>query len=240
MPLGPVDFEVALDGLHDFVDEGGEEGVVVDAFDALGDGVVEGELFFFQAEGGGALVLGVDALLDLEHRLDHFRGFDQAVVVSAEGLLEELPEAAGLGEVLALAVVDFFAQELLEELEAEVGLGLVFEGLEEVVVEDRDVGALDAGGGEDVDHALALHRVVHKLADRAVELVPGLSALDLDQLLADALVEDDLVGVGAAVVEMADEEEGAAQVVLGLEVVVAALVVIGEVAVDQAVAVFEL
>ncbi len=70
----------------DVMDQGAEEGVVVDAIDLVGDGVVEGQLLGFQAQVGGTLVLGSEALLDLDHRADDVGGVDQAIVVFQQGL----------------------------------------------------------------------------------------------------------------------------------------------------------
>ncbi len=147
-------------------------GLVVHARGVLGDGVVEGELLLREAELLRALRRRVHLLLHLEHLRDDRRRVDEAVVVPLQRLLEQFPERLRLGEVSRLPPPDLVRQQLLEQLEPQVLLRLVLEGLEELVVEDRDVGALDAGRLEDVHHALGLdvvvHQVAHGLFDRAL------------------------------------------------------------------------
>ena len=127
------------------------------------------------------------------------------------------------------------------EVARQDGQRLVLERLQELVVEDRQVRALNPGGLEDVDHPLRRQALVDQVADRLLEFALGPPIRNrLEDLLAGPLVEDQLVRVGTALVEMLDEEVCVADAQLGLEECVARLLVLAKRPVDERVAVFEL
>ena len=63
-------------------------------------------------------------------------------VVPLQSPFQQLAERLRLREVLRLAPLDLVGHELFEELQAQVLMRLVLESLEELVVEDRDIGLL--------------------------------------------------------------------------------------------------
>jgi hypothetical protein len=71
-------------------------------------------------------------------------------------------------------VLDLALQQLLQQLDGEVALRHAAHLGQELVGEDRDVGLLEAGGGEDVDDLVGHHRLGDDLADGVVQLFVGL------------------------------------------------------------------
>jgi hypothetical protein len=155
-------------------------------------------------------------------------------VVTLQCLLEKLPERLRLRDISRLPPPDLVRQELLEQHQPQVLLRLVLEGLEELLVQNRDVGALEAGGGEDVHDAFRLHGIVHQVADRLLDrALLVASGQRLSQLIPHPLAEDDFVGVLPAVVEVLDEQKGGREPRLCIEEVVTAHLVLGHNSVDQ-------
>jgi hypothetical protein len=86
--VGSVHPDRPLDGLDHVVDQVSEEFNAVDGLALGGDRVVERQLVGLQAELSGPLVGPVYVLADLDHRLDHRRRVDEAVVVASQRLLQ--------------------------------------------------------------------------------------------------------------------------------------------------------
>jgi len=90
---------------------------------------------------------------------------NRAVLVAAQGLLQELGEGARLNHIPPRPHPDLAFEQLLEQLDGEVPLWHPANLGEELIGQDRDVGPLQASGGEDVDDLVGRHSPRDNLAD---------------------------------------------------------------------------
>ena len=86
-------------------------------------------------------------------------------------MLQQLGEGARLHQVLPPADGELAVEQLLQELDREVALRHAVHLGQELVRQDRDVRLLEAGGGEDVDHALRRDGTRDDLAHGVVQLL---------------------------------------------------------------------
>ena len=137
-------------------------------------GVVEGQLVVGQAEFLAAAAGLAHLLGQLDQLLDDLRRLDGAVLVLADGLLQHLGEGPGLHHVASRArVLISSLSSFCSSSTARLRCGRSSHLGEELVREDRDVGLLQPGGGEDVDHLLGRHGLGDDLPDGVVEVLVG-------------------------------------------------------------------
>jgi len=164
---GPVDGDVAADGLDGLLGNGAQR-LVAQHLDGAVVGfqrVVERQLVLRESELLAAGVRLAHVLGELDQLLDHLRCLDSAILVAADRLLEHLGERACLHHVFAPSGCQFSLEQLLQELYGEVALGHPAHLGEEFVGENRDVRLRETGGGEDVDDTLRRDRPRDDLPD---------------------------------------------------------------------------
>jgi len=169
----PVDGRVAPDGRDQLLRDLLERDVAEHGHGAVVglEGVVEGQPVVAQAELVAAALGLAHFCGQLDQLFDHRRRRDVPVLVLDYGALQHLREAPRLDEVAAEPHLDLVLEQLLEQLHGQVAPRHVADLGEEAVVEHRDVGSLQTGDREDVDHLVARHGLGDDLAHGQVELL---------------------------------------------------------------------
>ena len=92
MRLGPIDFEVPLDGLHHFVNQVPQLRGVVQVSLIRGDRFVKRQFLHAQVQLPGPLLVGLQVAMNHKQRLDHGRGVNQPVVIPLQRFFQQLLE----------------------------------------------------------------------------------------------------------------------------------------------------
>jgi hypothetical protein len=137
----PVDGGVVADGLGDLAGDDAELGITEDINRAVvgGEGVVEGDLVFGEAERFAALAGLVHFLGQIDQRIDNFRHLDGTIVIAEDRLLEPFREPLGLHNTGAFLGADLVVEQLARQLQRQVALWHVAHFGQEGIGEDRDV-----------------------------------------------------------------------------------------------------
>ena len=167
----PVDGDVAADGLDQFARNGAQRLVAEYLHRAIVgfQRVVERDLVVRQPERLAAGVRAAQVAGEFDQLFDHLRGFDGAVPVAAQGLLQHGAERARLDDVPPPARGDFALQQLLQQFDGQVALRYAPDLGQEVVGQDRHVGLVQAGRGENIGHARGRDRARDDLPHGAVQ-----------------------------------------------------------------------
>ena len=160
--------------------------------------VVEGQLFFAEAELLAAGVGLSDLLGQADQFLDHLGGLDGPALVAENGLLQHLCERSGLHYVAAAPAVHLALQQPSQCLDGQVALEQAPHFGQELLRQHRDVGLVQAGRCEDVEHALRGDGPGDDLADGVVEVLfeAGLAGGGLRQRRGHRLEEGHVVPDG--------------------------------------------
>ena len=111
------------------MDEVSKQGLFINLGVVFVDSIEEGQLLLGEAEEFGTLGVGVHLLFHLHDGPHHGGGVDDPFVIAVEGVLQQLLEGLGLGEVSGGLFSNLVIHEPGEELEPQVFTGLVLEGL---------------------------------------------------------------------------------------------------------------
>lgn len=170
----------------------------------LADRIVEGQLGVLKSHGGASAGL-VAHLLGQFHQLGDDLGRRQCPVgVAVDGVVQQSREKAALDDVRPPQRPDAVVEQAPEDGHLEVGALALCQAFQELVGDDREVGALHAGGGVDVDELVGGDGLGHELADRRVKLggtpaptAPGLPlGFELEDGGTDVGEEPDVVADG--------------------------------------------
>ena len=93
------------------------------------------------------------------------------IPIALQAELQQLRELGLLYDVGLEARLDFVLQQALEQLDRQVALLHVAHVLQEFLGQDADVGAVQAGSPEDIDHLGADHRFADDLPERVLLLL---------------------------------------------------------------------
>src|SRR5688500_14002148 len=83
---------------------------------------------------------------------------------------------------------------------------MVFEGLQEGVIQNRDFRLINACNFEDIHNAFGVDIVVHQILHSAVEISGATTRCCFQDLLSDALMEDDFISELTAIINIIESQ----------------------------------
>ena len=179
LAVHPIDTDVTLEAREQLVGDHSEVRLPHDIAGALilGEGIVESDFFV-----GGLLVTafvrGADILGKLDQLLEHLHGRDRVQMVAGDRRSRRSEKELGLYDIGPRLGSDFAVDQLAQGFERQILLFRRSDFGEELVGQNGDVGALDAGGFHDVhdlrrDDGAADNLLNRELALGGVLLPPG-------------------------------------------------------------------